>query len=175
MIAFARKSARKISTAAAAIALAGTAVIAGPASPASADDQVDWIKNVNSGKCLVAQGTADGAGAFQYDCNWQFEDQKWWFDWSYDDGQGKAMIKNANSGKCLTVQGFNDGARAFQYDCSTGPFADQIWELDSTDEGGVQLRNIHSQKCLVVQGRSNGNGAIQATCDSRFADQRWKV
>ncbi|MEU3772274.1 RICIN domain-containing protein [Streptomyces sp. NPDC032472] len=173
MIGFMRKSARRISTVAAAVALAGTAVVAGPASPASADDFVKTIQNINSGKCLVAQGTSDGGRAFQYGCSWQFEDQKWWLDWSYDDGQGKAMIKNSNSGKCLTVQGYSDGARAFQYQC--GPFADQIWELDSTSEGGFQIRNIHSQKCLVVQGLQDGNGAIQATCDSRFADQRWKL
>jgi subtilisin family serine protease len=79
------------------------------------------LKNVNSGKCLVVQGTANNSTAFQYTCG-AHVDQYWWKSGSGDSWQ---QLKNVNSGKCLVVQGTANNSTAFQYTC--GAYVDQYW------------------------------------------------
>jgi len=126
------------------------------------------IANLRSNKCLVTQGFANGARAFQYTCL-KYADQFWQLE---DAGDGSARIRNQHSGRCLVVQGFANGARAFQYSCLS--FVDQHWDIlvDATGDFAM-LQNRHSGKCLVVQGFANGASAFQYTCHPEFADQWW--
>lgn len=127
------------------------------------------IVNLNSAKCLVTQGFANGSIAFQYDCHSEFLDQYWQLE---SVGGGFYRIRNLNSQKCLVVRGFSDGSKAFQYDCLS--FIDQHW-APVVDTTGVfaMLKNRNSGKCLVVQGFANGSQAFQYTCHPELRDQWW--
>ncbi|MEV7601261.1 RICIN domain-containing protein [Kitasatospora sp. NPDC089797] len=152
------------------LGMAGPASAADGKQPASLTAGGMHVQNANSNKCLVAQGTANNAGAFQYDCA-SFADQNWSLvptAWT-----NTYQLQNVNSNKCLVVQGGANGSGAFQYDCAS--FADQYWTLTPTSwSDAYQLRNMNSGKCLVVQGTANGSGAFQYDCAS-FADQYWTI
>ncbi len=127
-----------------------------------------WVQNLNSGKCMLSQGGADGAPAVQYTCL-NYNDQKWGF---VDKGGARYQIRNANSGKCLLIQGSNNGAPAVQYQCLD--YADQYWQFYNYPgyQGWYWLRNVNSGKCLLVQGGGDGTQLVQFDCLS-YVDQAW--
>ncbi|GAA4694917.1 RICIN domain-containing protein [Streptomyces youssoufiensis] len=125
------------------------------------------IKNDNSGKCLVAQGSANDTPAIQFNCA-TFQDQYWIFSGS---SFSNVQLVNANSGKCLLVRGGNDGSVAVQYQCAD--YADQKWDVrfDPNGNGHFMLANRNSGKCLV--GQNNGSNPFQFSCNNGFQDQWW--
>lgn len=139
------------------------------------------IQNTNSGLCLVAQGTANGAPAFQTRCNTEFADQLWQrinnSGTPTSSTGGQIRYKNFNSGKCIVVQGTAAGAQAFQFTC--GSFADQKWTETTkvlvdprSGSKAYSVKNVNSQKCLLVQGSTDGTRAVQTQC-ADFKDQQW--
>lgn len=128
-----------------------------------------WLLNLNSGKCALSQGGADGTPVVQYQCL-NFNDQKW--DYVYK-GNGQYQLRNANSGKCLLIRGSSNEAPAVQYQCLD--FVDQYWEFyyyDGIADGWYWLKNVNSGKCLIVRGGSDGTQLVQSDCAS-YVDQAW--
>lgn len=80
------------------------------------------IRNVNSGKCLVARGYFDDA--VQSACA-NYADQHWFID--YDEYQPYVRLINRNSRFCLTAKGTANGTRVGQSYCDE--FADEWWYM----------------------------------------------
>jgi hypothetical protein len=139
-----------------------------------AADNVYYIKNQHSGKCLTVHGasTANGAKVDQYRCIKGAQNQ-WWV--IYRVGPGLARVTGYQSGKCLAVQGgsHRKGTRLVQSTCS-GAGA----QLFNGRWGGVNstIRPYDSQQCLDVQGGSTKDNApiIQWPCNGR-SNQKWHL
>jgi ricin-type beta-trefoil lectin protein len=126
------------------------------------------IRNDNSEKCLVVQGTANLAPVRQVGCS-TYADQFWAFE---PIAGGYYRIRNYNSGRCIVVQGTQAGAQAKQVGC--GAYADQHWVAVAYADGSYQLINRNSGLCLVVQGTANLATAFQWGC-SYYTDQFWYI
>ena len=127
-----------------------------------------WVQNLNSGKCALSRGNADGMPVVQNQCL-NYNDQKWGF---IDKGGARYQIFNANSGKCLLVRGSSNEAPAVQNQCLD--FVDQYWQFFNYPghTGWYWLQNVNSQKCLLARGNSDGTQLVQVDCLS-FVDQAW--
>lgn len=132
-------------------------------------DNIYYIKNYNSEKCLTVNGAsvANGAVVNQYTCVgarnqwWEltFEDDLWF------------RFRNWNSTLCLSVAGAStlNGAKLIQWTCN-GRLDQKFYAKLSP------LMARHSRKCVEVQGGSLANNApvIQWTCNSRTHQQWYK-
>ncbi|MGH4031182.1 RICIN domain-containing protein [Actinomycetota bacterium Odt1-20B] len=87
---------------------------------AGGPEQVRYVINKESGKCLTVQGAskANGAVANQYRCVGA-ANQKWHLESTGGDPSGASVVlRNRNSGKCLTVHGgVGKGHKLTQWEC----------------------------------------------------------
>ncbi|WP_285646856.1 RICIN domain-containing protein [Lentzea sp. NBRC 102530] len=152
----------------AAALFAAALALTGAVQTANAADAGVRIKNLNSGRCALAQGGADNQPVVQYQCL-DFVDQKWVI---VDKGNRQFQIRNENSGKCMLVRGTDNNAPVVQFTCLD--FADQYWTAESYPDSpsGIYLRNVNSQKCLLVRGTADLQPFEQFEC-ARFPDQAW--
>ncbi|MFE6871669.1 RICIN domain-containing protein [Kitasatospora sp. NPDC057692] len=130
------------------------------------------LRNRNSNRCLVVQGSAGGAIPFQYQCS-EFYDQAWGY---IPIAPGFNLIQNLNSKMCIAAQGNSGGTHAIQVDCN-GNFSDQAWWTEHVwykGEQFVQFTKSGTNLSLAVQGYGDGNQLIQVT-NGAFADQYWRV
>jgi hypothetical protein len=126
------------------------------------------VWNYHSGSCMVVQGTANLAKAFQYVCS-GYLDQYWARDYV---SSTVFRLVNLNSGMCLAARGYANGTQAVQVVCAS--YADQYWYSNfDYANGGMQLRNSNSGLCLAVQGYANGNPVFQTPCNPSYLDQEW--
>jgi hypothetical protein len=129
---------------------------------------ITWLINLNSGKCALSQGGADGQPVVQYQCL-NYNDQKWEL---VSKGSSRFQIRNANSGKCLLIRGSSNEAPAVQFQCLD--YVDQYWQFFDFPgySGWYWVRNVNSGKCLIVRGGSDGTQLVQFDCVS-YIDQAW--
>jgi len=138
-----------------------------------AADNVYYIKNQHSGKCMTVHGasTANGARIDQYTCLSGAHNQ-WWV--VYRVGTYLARITGYQSGKCLSVQGGSKkkGAALIQWTCNGAD--DQMFNSGWQSGKKQTIKGFDSQKCLDVQGASTANNAriIQWSCNGR-TNQKW--
>jgi hypothetical protein len=141
---------------------------------AGAADNVYYIKNQHSGKCMTVHGAsrANGARVDQYRCISGAHNQ-WWV--VYDMGApGMLRVTGFQSGKCLSVLGGSarKGAPLVQWACNGA--ADQLFMHAWPTNHKAVLKSYRSGKCLDVQGGSTSNNApiIQWSCNGR-TNQKW--
>jgi hypothetical protein len=138
-----------------------------------AADNVYYIKNQHSGKCMTVHGAskANGARVDQYACISGAHNQ-WWV--VYRLGAGLARITGYQSGKCLSIKGGSKkkGAPLIQWTCNGA--ADQMFNSGWQSGKKQTIKGFDSQKCLDVQGASTANNAhiIQWSCNGR-TNQKW--
>ncbi|GAA3629769.1 hypothetical protein GCM10022267_15470 [Lentzea roselyniae] len=147
------------------------AALPGNAAPVKMDmaaSAATWLMNLNSGKCALSQGGADGQPVVQYQCL-NYNDQRWSL---VDKGSSRFQLRNANSGKCLLVRGTGNEAPAVQFQCLN--YVDQYWEFYNYPgyPGWYWLQNVNSRKCLIVRGGSDGTQLVQFDC-AQYIDQAW--
>ena len=87
------------------MAAALTAAQLGFAGSASAAGLSVWFRNVKTGQCLDAAGTAPGSWVIQYRCH-EGANQNWY--WS-SNANGTKVLKNRASDLCLSIDGANGG------------------------------------------------------------------
>ncbi|MFG1605746.1 RICIN domain-containing protein [Actinoplanes sp. NPDC049265] len=167
---------------AASVPAAAAAAAPGPrAGRASADSdyRVVRLRNLNSGRCMGAEGgtPANGTRVIQWTCTGS-GDQAWYvnFDGSYSE------VVNFRRGPgstdaCLGVSGgvTTQGAQMVTWQCDGK--ANQQWRVEGSSEcGGVILVNASAGMLASVEGRSTANGAsvIQWPHGST-RDQTWCV
>jgi hypothetical protein len=157
------KTGRKTAVATLTLTMVSAGLLAG--SPAQAAT-LYHVENVNSGKCLLVQGTASNSPAVQYTCA-NYADQKW----SFAQGQsGYVLIVNGNSQKCLVSR--TSESQAVQSGCNAS-YSDQNWQLAAAGNF-FQLKNKATGMCLVARGGSNGAPVVKTTC-AAYADQFWAL
>jgi hypothetical protein len=130
------------------------------------------LRNANSGKCLVARGSANDSAVRQVPCA-GYADQVW--EERLTATFGHYQFMNSNSDKCLLVRTQGAMARkAVQSTCFN--YADQIWAriVYSPQPTHFQLQNQADRgRCLAVIGRNNETQAIIAGCNRNYPDQLW--
>jgi hypothetical protein len=136
-------------------------------------DNVYYVKNQHSGKCLTVHGAskAKGAKVDQYRCVSGAHNQ-WWV--VYRVAPGLARLTGYQSGKCLSVQGGSKkkGAALIQWTCNGAD--DQLFNSGWQSGKKATIKGFDSQKCLDVKGASTANNAavIQWSCNGR-TNQKW--
>lgn len=142
---------------------------------AGAADNVYYIKNQHSGKCMTVHGAsrANGAKVDQYRCISGASNQ-WWVVYKLAAPWGLLRVTGYQSGKCLSVLGGSTrkGAPLVQWACNGA--SDQLFVHDWPTSRKSALKSYRSGKCLDVQGGSTGNNApiIQWSCNGR-TNQKW--
>lgn len=132
-----------------------------------AADNIYYIKNLHTAKCLTVYGAskANGATVNQYAC---VGARNQWWEITFDDDIWY-RLRNVNSFLCLSVAGAStsNGAKTIQWTCN-GRNDQKFYPQDSP------LKARHSGKCLDVQGGSAANNAavIQWTCNGKY-NQGW--
>ncbi|MFE5403007.1 RICIN domain-containing protein [Streptomyces sp. NPDC056580] len=158
-----------------------TAGAVAPAPPATvlqhvtgAADNVYYIKNQHSGKCMTVHGasTAKGARIDQYRCISGAQNQ-WWVVYKLH-SNGLVRVTGYQSGKCLSILGGSKrkGAPLVQWTCNGA--GDQLFVGHLAFGGKTAIKSYRSGKCLDVQGASTGNNApiIQWSCNGG-TNQKW--
>ena len=141
---------------------------------AGAADNVYYIKNQHSGKCMTVHGasTAKGARIDQYRCISGAQNQ-WWVVYKLTT-QGLVRVTGYQSGKCLSILGGSkhNGAPLVQWTCNGA--GDQLFAGHLAFGGKTAIKSYRSGKCLDVQGASTSNNApiIQWSCNGR-TNQKW--
>ncbi|MEU5214462.1 RICIN domain-containing protein [Streptomyces sp. NPDC020742] len=140
-------------------------------------DNVYYIVNGHSGKCLTVKGasTADYAPVNQYRC--VGAKNQWWV--IYNLGGLWRRIENYHSQKALSLGGGSDrkGTVAVQESYQDG--TSQLWysQLPNAQHWAGQLQPVNGHdKCLEVQGASTADNApvINWPCNHR-TNQDWKA
>lgn len=176
-----------------ALAVSGTMLAAGPATPAAAAGNAPLFRAklmVNhSGKCLDVPGASQAAGqpVQQWHCYDAPDNQTWNFVAAYNSDLANGFladnyytIRAQHSGKCLEVQGgaTTDQASVIQQTCDTGYHTtQQQWRLVQRPNGYFSLIARHSGKCLTVPQGSLADGVlvVQQDCSNDLPYQEWKL
>jgi ricin-type beta-trefoil lectin protein len=170
---------RRLGLGAALVLAAVAAMMAAPVSSASAAPPVPTgtyaIVNVNSGKCLMLNGSNPGDAIFQTRCKVNGETNliRQWFTFQNLDGNDAYRISGFAGGGCMAIgsSATHDGAWAIQWFCAQ--IADQTWRLVPSGSG-FAIVNAHSGKCLAIGSGATHDGAIaiQWTCLGS-PEQQW--
>ncbi|MEU0521811.1 RICIN domain-containing protein [Streptosporangium sp. NPDC006007] len=184
---------RVLATGLCALAVSGTMLAAGPATPAAAAGNAPLFRAklmVNhSGKCLDVPGAIQAAGqpVQQWHCYDAPDNQTWNFVAAYNSDLANGFladnsytVRAQHSGKCLEVQGGanTDQASVIQQTCDTGYHTtQQQWRLVQRPNGYFSLVARHSGKCLTVPQGSLADGVlvVQQDCSSDLPYQEWKL
>ncbi len=137
-------------------------------------DNVYYLVNYHSGKCLTVHGQATGNGAVvdQFRCVTGAQNQ-WWVVTSV--GALLWRITGYQSGKSLTVagQGTANGAKVVIWDWVGSET--QLFNVNWLGATYAPIHSYHSGKCLDVQGASQADNApvIQWSCNGGH-NQAWR-
>jgi hypothetical protein len=146
----------------------------------------DYLRNVNSGRCLslVNTGSTNGTVANQWDCI-QNNGQRWRFfpvgpNASTFETQ-KYQIRSMNpaaSNKCLSLnenEGYGNGSHFLLWEC-LGAHNAQSFTLHANAQGSYYIKLASTGKCLGVDNSAVGNtvGGINQWDCLNAVSQRWK-
>ncbi|WP_412075656.1 GH12 family glycosyl hydrolase domain-containing protein [Streptomyces xanthophaeus] len=120
----------------------------------------DTIVGQQSGRCVDAGGTGNGAPVQLWDC-WNTANQKWKVN-------ADGTITGQQSGKCLDAGGTANGSRLQLWDC--WGTANQKWKVNADGT----ITGQQSGKCLDAGGTANGSRLQLWDCWGT-ANQKWSV
>jgi hypothetical protein len=137
------------------------------ATPAFAANETGYVSN-NVAKSLCAPGGNGSAvtGVVWYQCGTYWDVIRLYA----GDGFDFYRIRKTGTNLCLVVRGAANEARAVLTVC--GNYVDQHWGKRPAG-AQYQLINGSSGKCLLARGTSTL--VVQTTCNTRYADQLWRV
>ncbi len=168
------------------VAIMGSTGVGVPTASAATTIPPDYLKNINSGRCLslVNTGTTNGTVANQWDCI-QNAGQRWKFvpvgpSASHFSAQ-KYQIRSMNpaaSNKCLSLdeaEGYGNGSHFLLWEC-LGAHNAQSFTLHANSQGSYYIKLSSTGKCLGVDNSAVGNttGGINQWDCLNAVSQRWK-